>query len=410
MKTAIVGRTVIPGDGSEPGEGGVLLIRDGRIERVARRVPRGYLAVDARDCTILPGLIDAHVHLCLGGEIHFEDVLFRDPPELLALRATARAQELLAAGYTTVRDMGAPARVALALRDAIRAGVVPGPRVLAPGRIITATGGHGDFLPEGVSHRWGLGLVADGPDELRRAVRTEIKAGADFIKFCATGGVLDPQSEPGTQEFTAAEMEAIVTEAHRMGRKVAAHAQGTGGIAAAIRAGVDTIEHGVFLDEETAELMRERGVFFVPTLAASHNLLREGGEGLPPHVIRKAREVGEAHRESFILALRMGVPIVAGTDAGIPFCRHGDNALELALMVELGMSPLEAITAATGRAAEALGLPTVGTLEPGKVADVIAVRGDPLDGIDILRDRGRIALVLQAGRPVAGSERGRWPG
>jgi len=408
-KVALVSGSVIDGVGLESIRGGVLLIEDGRIVRVARRVPRGYMKVDVRDCTVLPGLIDAHVHLCLGGEVNFETALLRDPPELIALRAAARAQELLRAGYTTVRDMGAPARAVIALRDAVAAGLLPGPRILAPGRVVTATGGHADFAPEGVVHRWGLGLVADGPDGVRRAVRAEIKAGADFIKFCATGGVLDPQSEPGLQEFSEEEMGVLISEAHRMGRKVAAHAQGEGGIKAAIRAGVDTIEHGIFLDEAAAEMMRERGVYLVPTLSASHNLLREEGKGLPPHVLRKAREVREAHLEGFSLALRMGVPIVAGTDSGIPFCPHGDNALELALMVKQGMSPLEAIKAATSRAAATLGLDDVGSLEPGNIADVAVVRGDPLDDIGVLRDRARIALVLQEGKPVAGSERERWP-
>lgn len=406
---ALVGGTVIDGVSDEPIRGGVVLIKGGRIHRVSRRarVPKGYRVVDASGQTILPGLIDAHVHLCLNGEVHYEGVLLKDPPALMAVKAVAYARRLLEIGYTTVRDMGAPARVVISLREAIASGIVPGPRILAPGRVITATGGHADFLPLGLKKDDGLGRVADGPWEVRRAVREQLKARADFIKFCATGGVLDPQTEPGVQEYSEEEMRALIAEAHRAGKRVAAHAQGTEGIKAALRAGVDTIEHGIFLDEEAVDLMRERGVHFVPTLAAPHNLLRYGeGAGLPPYALRKAKEVREAHIESFKLALETGVAIAAGTDAGTPFNRHGDNALELELMVQHGMTPLEAVKAATSRAAAALGLEEVGSLEEGKIADVLLVQGDPLEDIGILRDRERISLVLKGGVPVGESARG----
>ena len=409
---ALVGGMLIDGVSEEPTRNGAILIKDGYIKRVSRRAraPRGCHKVDASGQTILPGLIDAHVHLCLNGEANYEELVLKEPLALMAIKAAVYAQRLLRAGFTTVRDMGAPGLLAISLRRAIEKGLIAGPRIVAAGQIITSTGGHADFIPFGLWKEGdGLGRIADGPAEILRAVREQLKAGADCIKFCATGGVLDPQTEPGLQEYSEEEMRVLIAEAHKAGKRVAAHAQGTEGIKAALRAGVDTIEHGIFLDEEAVSLMVERGVYFVPTLSAPYNLLRHGKRAeLPQYAIRKAEEVKEAHIRSLRMALEAGVRIAAGTDAGTPFNYHGDNALELELLVANGMTPMAAIQAATCRAAEALGLgERVGSIEQGKLADILVVQGDPLEDISLLRQRERISLVLKGGLPVGGTADGR---
>jgi len=251
------------------------------------------------------------------------------------------------------------------------------------------TGGHG----------WFIGRQADGPDEVRKAVREQLRAGADCIKFTATGGVMTPGVDPRSASLTEEELRAGVEEAHKAFRRAAAHAQGTAGIRNAVRAGIDSIEHGIFMDDEVLEEMRVRGTFLVPTLAAPENIIKYGeAAGIPRYAVEKSESVREVHRESFRAAMRAGVRIAMGTDAGTPFNRHGENAEEIALMVACGMTPLDAITAATGAAAELLDLAhETGTIEQGKQADLLIVEGDPLEDIRTLCRTEAIAGVLRSG-------------
>jgi imidazolonepropionase-like amidohydrolase len=260
----------------------------------------------------------------------------------------------------------------------------------AAGAIICMTGGHG----------WFIGREADGPDDVRRAVREQLKAGADCIKFTATGGGMTPGVDPRASSFTDVELAAGVDEAHKAFRRAIAHAQGNTGIKTAVRAGIDSVEHGVYLDDEVIEEMRRRGTFLVPTLVAPAMIARHGtSAGIPEYVVTKAAGVLEAHQESFRKAVRAGVRIAMGTDAGTPFNRHGENAQELSLMVEGGLSPADAIVAATRSAAELLDLVEVtGTVEPGKAADLLIVDGDPLADIRILADCDRLAGIVKDGR------------
>jgi imidazolonepropionase-like amidohydrolase len=297
------------------------------------------------------------------------------------------------AGVTTIRDMGARDGIDLGLRQAIRTGLVPGPRMLASGQPICMTGGHG----------WQLGREANGPEEVRKATREQIKAGTDIVKLMATGGVLTPAVEPGSEQLTEAELRAGVEEAHKAGKKTATHAMGTKGILNALRAGIDSIEHGVYLDDEAVRLMKKRGVLLIPTLAALFQIESKGVKaGIPAFAVEKTLKVKPFHLESICLARQAGVAVAMGTDAGTPFNLHGENLQELQLLVQhCGFSPLEAIEAGTRVSAQVLGLEKeLGTIEEGKFADLVVVDGDPLDDINILLQRTSIRLVVHSGRIV----------
>jgi imidazolonepropionase-like amidohydrolase len=295
----------------------------------------------------------------------------------------------LRSGVTTVRDCGAADGIAIALAGAVADGLLPGPRIIAAGRVITMTGGHGYFI----------GREVDGPDAVRRAVRTEMKGGAHFIKAMATGGVLTPGVEPDHVGLTQEELLAVARTAHESGRRTACHAIGGRGIKNALRAGIDSIEHGYHLDDEALQLTIDGGAFLVPTLVAIESITANASSGeMPDWVIRKAEAESEAHRASFAAAVACGVVIAAGTDAGTPYNPHRDLARELRLMVEYGMSPAQAITAATANAARNLGVDhLVGTVDVGKQADLILVSGDPTDDIRRLEE---VPLVMQSGRVV----------
>ncbi|PYQ16010.1 MAG: amidohydrolase [Acidobacteria bacterium] len=381
----------------------VVIVEGGTIKAVGSRlpVPAGARVVELGDSTLLPGFIDAHVHMTSESS----DDWYRAAVEGLrrtvaekAIRATEFARRTLMAGFTTVRNVGADDFIDVGLRNSINAGVVPGPRMLVATQALGARGGHCDttgypYMLFGREPGLADG-IASGPDGFRDAVRFEIKYGADVIKVCATGGVLSLSDEVDTPQLTQAEMDSIVDEAHRLRKRTAAHAHGAEGAKVAIRAGIDSIEHGSFLDEEALRMMKERGTYFVPTLMAGEYAGgRKSSRTYPPEIAAKAKAALQARSVAFRNALRMGVKIAFGTDSAVS--PHGRNAEEFALLVEHGMSPAAALRAATSAAATLLGVDKRGgTLEPGKDADVVAVPGDVLSDI---RTTEKVTFVMRGG-------------
>ncbi len=384
------GARIIDGTGTEPVRGRSVVVEKGVITAVVEdaRAPRGN-GVDLAGHTLLPGLINCHVHLCFGAEADPVRPLREEPLALTAIKALLRARETARAGVTTVRDLGGREYVEIAARRAIQEGLIDGPRILAAGRPVCMTGGHGHWL----------GREADGPDDARKAVREQLKAGADVIKIIATGGVMTPGVEPGSPQMTFEEMRAAIEEARKAGRRTAAHAMAATGISEAIDAGITSIEHGVFLTDEIVAHMRRDGTFLVPTLNAPTAIAAGGlAAGIPAFMVRKSEQVVPAHVASFQLAHRAGVRIAAGADSGTPLNFHGSLLPELSLMVKYGMTPLEAIRSATVTAAECLGLgEATGRVAPGYAADLIAVAGDPAERIEALAD---LKLVLVNGRII----------
>ena len=379
-------------------ERATVVIKDDRILAAgpsrSTTVPRGAVELDVRGMTVLPGLIDCHVHLGLGGEPDVVAVVEADPPGMTLLKAARYAKQTIDAGVTTVRDVGYKDHGIFALKQAIASGLVPGPRVLAAGQAICMTGGHARFI----------GREADGPIEIVRAVREQLAAGADLIKIIATGGVLTPGTSPDRAQFSVEEIRTAVQEAQRAGKRVAAHAHGAAGLKQAVAAGVRSIEHATLMDEEAAEALVRHEVFMVPTLSALATTAGcPLGAGVPESVVKKAKDMSARHEASFKKAHKRGVWIAMGTDAGTPFNYHGENAQELERMVALGMTPMEAILSATASAAALLGLEDrIGTIQPGKQADLIIVEGNPLKRIGLLRNRSRLAGVMLQGRLVSG--------
>jgi imidazolonepropionase-like amidohydrolase len=389
----LINARLIDGTGADPVANATLLL-DERVREIAAddrlATQDAGETLDAGGRTVIPGLINAHIHLTFEAQSADPFKLLRDePPGATALRAAARARGMLEAGITTARDLGGHNYLELAVRDLITSGEIPGPRLLCAGKLITMTGGHG----------WPIGRESDGADEVRKAVREQLKAGADVIKLMATGGVMTPGVEPGSAQLSEDELRAGITEAHNAGRRTATHAQGTAGVKAALRAGIDTVEHGIFLDEEAIALMKERDVVFVPTLAAPYQIVQAGrARGIPTYMLEKSERVSAAHIRSFQAAWAAGVLIAAGNDGGTPFNPHADLITELRLMIEAGMPALAAIRAATWGSARALGLEEeIGTLEPGKGADLVILDGDPLADIAAL---GRVWRVIQRGKIV----------
>jgi imidazolonepropionase-like amidohydrolase len=337
---------------------------------------------------VVPGLINAHGHLEQDAGADTAGGYARTTPTERAIRAAFHARQTVRSGVTTLRDLGSGNRIAIELRDMVGRGDLTGPTVIAAGRVICITGGHGAFV----------GREADGPEQVRSAVREEYWDGADVIKFIATGGVLTPGTVPGAQELSEAELRAGVQEAHRHGLRAAAHAIGTAGIKAAVRAGVDSVEHGHLIDQDGIGLLLDTGACLVPTLAAIRRITDAGShEGLPDDVIRKAKEIAGQAEANLRRAYQAGVRIAAGSDAGTPFNRHDGFAFELELMHSmLGMSPAEVLRAATVTAAEALGIRR-GTLAIGEVADLVGLDRDIGDDLRALRDP---TLVIKAGEIV----------
>jgi imidazolonepropionase-like amidohydrolase len=367
-------------------DGATVVVRGDRIVSVGTTAPpAGARVIDLGDATLLPGFIDAHTHMTLEftGNYYqrFHDELLRFPAEA-ALYAAVYARRTLEAGFTTVRNVGADDFVDIGLRNAINAGVTAGPRTLTAAHGIGSPGGHFDapsFPPERVRPLGPIEGICSGPEECREATRYQMKWGADVIKIAASGGVLSEADPVDVPQLTLEEMTAIVSEAHKWKRKVAAHCHGDAAARLAIEAGVDSIEHGSFLTEDTLKLMKAKGVYLVPTRMAVYWVNKQA-DTYPPKIAAKARAAAAAHGNMFRTALRIGVPIAFGTDAGV--YPHGMNAMEFGLMTELGMSSGAALLAGTRESAKLLGVEAdVGTLETGKVADIVAVPGNVLTDI-----------------------------
>jgi imidazolonepropionase-like amidohydrolase len=391
---------------------GVVVVQGGKIVGVGNNAvaPAGARIIDMGDATILPGFIDAHTHLTDEFNPDYYrgvyDKLMRTPAEQ-GFYAARYAKRTLEAGFTTVRNVGATYHVDVALRNAINAGVTPGPRMLTAVYSLGSTGGHCDGTPWPRDRVDPPGLaegVCNGPESCRQAVREQMKAGADVIKICASGGVLSEADPVDVPQLTPEELRAIIGEAHTWKRKVAAHAHGDVAARLAIEAGVDSIEHGTFLTEDTLKLMRSKGAWLVPTRAAV-DWVGMNADTYPPQIAAKARAANAAHDAMFKNAIRLGVPIAFGTDAGV--YPHGTNAKEFALMTAVGMKPADALLSATRDAARLLGLSEeIGTLEAGKTADIVVVPGDAVANV---RATETPLLVMWHGQVVVQKPPGRTP-
>jgi imidazolonepropionase-like amidohydrolase len=400
--TVVKAARLFDGKGDATVAGAVVVVEGSMIKAVGAglSVPPGAEVIDLGDATLLPGFIDAHVHLTgESGDNWYKDAiegLRRNLPEA-AIRATELARRTLMAGFTTVRNVGANDFVDVGLRNAIDAGIVPGPRMLVAANALGARGGHCDqtgfpYLLFGKESGIADG-IASGADGFRDAVRFQLKYGADLIKVCATGGVLSLGDAVDTPQVTQAEMDALVEEAHRLGHKTAAHAHGAAGAKVAIRAGIDSIEHGSFLDDEAIRMMKEKGTFLVPT-AMAVTFTTGSDRKFPPEIAVKAKAAGDAHAKALKAAITAGVRIALGTDSGVS--PHGLNSQEFGLLAAHGLSPAAALRAGTASGAQLLGLDkTIGTIEAGKQADLVAVPGDVLADVKATE---RVRFVMKGGK------------
>jgi imidazolonepropionase-like amidohydrolase len=375
----------------------VIIVRGDHIEAVGAsgsvQIPAGAKVVDLSNSTVLPGLIDTHTHITSDPTLPPYHRYGLSYPRV-ALKGAANARVTLLAGVTTIRDVGASGFTDIAVRDAINDGDIPGPRILASGPALGITGGHCDDNMLAPEFNYESDGVANGVDGVRKLVRRNVKYGADVIKYCGTGGVFSKGDTPGGQQYTAEEVAALVDEAHMHGRRVAVHAHGASGIKVAIRAGVDSIEHASLIDDEGLQLAKKSGTFLSMDIYNTDYTQAEGPKrGELEEFLRKDREVGQVQRDNFRKAVKLGIKLTMGTDAGV--YTHGDNPKQLATMVEYGMTPMQALQAATITGADLLGLKgKVGELAAGQFADIIAVSGDPIADIRLMQ---RVQFVMKSG-------------
>src|SRR5689334_7681266 len=398
MDTLLKNITLIDGTGRDPVRDAVVVIRDGKVEYAGPAsgwsVSEEGITLDLEDQFVLPGLIDAHVHLSGSGEA---DSQFQAEDGPMALKILSNAQKNLAAGITTVRDLGGWNELEFVVRDWIKRGEFPGPRMCLAGRFISIT-------EAGAEYYEGMYRVADGVDEVRKAVREQVTHGADLIKIGVTGAVLVESGEPGATHFNEDEIQALVDEAAKFGRRVAAHAHGADGIMKSLRAGVNTIEHGTFLFQspDAIQFMAEHGIFLVPTLKVGWDIINASDSQIPQWIRNKNNILQENAETTLRMAYEAGVPIAMGSDVGTPLNYHGENGLEVYWMQHAGMSAMDAIVAATGNAARALGWDSwMGTLEEGKVADLIALDANPLEDLRLLAEKEHLQFVMKDGQITA---------
>ncbi len=404
---------LIDGNGGPPIERAALLVQDDRIAWVgplqdAPPAPPNARTLDARGRTLLPGLIEAHLHLSYRDVKELPDLDLKCPVEETTIRAVAHARLCLESGYTSAVSAGALHRVDVAMRNAIREGIIPGPRLLAAGRDICATGGmldwNGSWLKLGME---GLGIFADGVEECRKAARTVIKEGADIVKVYVTGEGMIFECTAEEITYTEEEIRVVCEEAHRRGRRVSAHARGAQGCLISVRAGVDIIDHGTLIDDECVDLFAERDVFVVPALNYQIAIVDRGPEfGFPQEFLNQTlyREELETAYGNMKKLVDAGVRVLPGGDYGFAWCPHGEYARDLQTFVEnIGLSPMQTLVAATKWGSELMQMEDqIGTLEPGKLADLLLVEGDPLEDIRILQNRSRLSLVMQGGKAISG--------
>lgn len=394
MKTLFRDAKIVDGKGAT--WIGWVAVDGNKIHKLGRGAPEepleGYETEHLRGMALLPGFIDCHVHLRSDGDADPRAQVLSDTDGLVAIRCATNARKTLEAGITTIRDCGCTHHIDFALRRAVAQGLVKAPRLVLSGEFICMTGGHG----------WNVGCEADGPHGVRLAAREQLKAGADNIKMIATGGILTPGTEIGVPQLSVEEMRAGIEEAKKAGKITAAHAHGAQGVKNAVLAGVDSVEHAYLMDEEGADMMVDKGTYLVATSAAVRNVVNFGTKsGIPADVVRKAQQGFESHVRTFQHALKTGVKLAMGTDSGVPFTRHGNNLDELVYLVEMGLTPMEAIQTATLDSARLLKMDhLIGSIEEGKLADLVIVDGNPLEDIKVLQDKARLKWVIQDGEAI----------
>jgi imidazolonepropionase-like amidohydrolase len=409
---AIVDGQIIDGTGGAPVRDGLVLIEEGRITFAGRKdgqaIPRDAQVIDAAGASVLPGLMDVHVHISLNGPANIQAELISRPMGQVAFEVARNLRDTIAAGTTTIRTVSDMAHIDIAARDSINKGVMVGPRMHPCGKGLTTTGGHGDLMPCWICQSHGdVSEMVDGIDAVRQAVRRQVKAGATWIKLFQTGGVIDPHGRIDAEEFSPSEFDAAFETARLAGVPVAVHAHNKTAILHSIRAGCRSIEHGMHFDEECAEVARQHGAFLVPTLTVMDRILTLGAEnGVAQSTIDNVRERTAKHREYVKYAYDIGANIASGTDAGSMLTPHGSAGREVVQLVKCGLTPEQAISVATRNTARLLKVDQkLGTLERGMLADVIVVDGDVVKQVQQLESAQNLRHVLIGGRPVAAGGR-----